>query len=136
MEMVGTEAWVVEQSDQRSIRQVRTVAEFGAVVRAARQLRRWTQADLARHAGVSRRWIVALESGQAGRAELGRGLATLSALGMGLTVSLPVDAPVSRDDHPGESPRGEPFPQEPSMDLDDHLATFVTADTTFGGRPV
>lgn len=43
---------------------VGTLMEVGLVVREARRIRQWTQAELAQRAHVSRRWIVALESGQ------------------------------------------------------------------------
>lgn len=46
-----------------------------------------TQAELAERAGVSRRWLIALERGRGQRAELGKILDTLDALGLDLTVT-------------------------------------------------
>lgn len=114
------------------------MAEFGAVVRETRRLRGWTQAELARHAGVSRRWIIALESGQVGGAEFGRVLAVLSALDIGVALS----PAVASSDAAGDSvpapatrpPRREPIAPEPSLDLDAHLASFMIDDAKPGGR--
>jgi transcriptional regulator with XRE-family HTH domain len=117
-------------------RQVHTVMELGAVVQEARRRRQWTQAELARRAQVSRRWIVALESGQAAGAELGRVLAALSALDLRMTFSLPSAAaeggaaeaatPARRAlDSPDASVDAD---QDSWTDLDTHLATFLSGD--------
>lgn len=117
-------------------RQVRTVMELGAVVQEARRRRRWTQAELARRAQVSRRWIVALESGQAAGAELGRVLAALSALDVWMTFSLP-PAPTEGDHAeaadptrraPGPPPASVDAGQDSWVDLDAHLTTFMSGD--------
>ncbi|MFV0252110.1 MAG: helix-turn-helix domain-containing protein [Beutenbergiaceae bacterium] len=63
-----------------------TAAELGAIVRAARRERTLTQAELASTAGVSIRWLVALEAGKSDRVELGKVMATLRALGLQLLV--------------------------------------------------
>lgn len=61
-----------------------TPAQLGAVVRGARTRAGLTQAQLADRAGVSRRWLIALEHGAGERAELGKILDTLDALGLAL----------------------------------------------------
>jgi transcriptional regulator with XRE-family HTH domain len=108
--------------------------ELGAVVQETRRRRRWTQAELARRAQVSRRWIVALESGQAAGAELGRVLAALSALDLPMTFRLPSDAAqdgVAEVTTPTRqaldaSELAADTDQESRADLDAHLATFIS----------
>lgn len=69
-----------------------TPEEVGAVIRAARRARGLTQRQLAERAGVGRQWLVALERGH-DRAELGKVLDVLRALGLGLvTTEHPADA--------------------------------------------
>jgi len=106
------------------VRKARTVADIGAAVRTARRGRGWTQADLAHRVGVSRQWVVALESGRATRAELGRVLTTLSELD--LTMMLP--GPGNRNEirHPPSTTTVRSDP--PDFDLNAHLASFVTFD--------
>jgi transcriptional regulator with XRE-family HTH domain len=109
---------------------------LGAVVQEVRRRRRWTQAELARRAQVSRRWIVALESGQAAGAELGRVLAALDALDLPMTFRVPSDA---AQDGAAEvttpTRRALDAPEavvdtdrESWADLDAHLATFISGD--------
>jgi transcriptional regulator with XRE-family HTH domain len=116
--------------------------ELGAVVQEARRRHRWTQAELARRAQVSRRWIVALESGQAAGAELGRVLAALAALDLPMTFRLPFDAaedgavevttPTRRAlDAPEVAVDTD---QESWADLDAHLATFISGDAPSDAR--
>ena len=50
-----------------------TPAQIGAAIRGARSRQGLTQKDLADQAGVSRRWLIMLESGNGERAELGVG---------------------------------------------------------------
>jgi HTH-type transcriptional regulator/antitoxin HipB len=69
--------------------QIRTASDVGALVRHTRRQRGMSQEELAVRAGVTRRWIGALESGKA-RAELALVLATLDALGLALIAE---DAP-------------------------------------------
>jgi transcriptional regulator with XRE-family HTH domain len=124
--------------EHERVQQVRTVMELGVVVQEARRRRQWTQAELARRAQVSRRWIVALESGQAAGAELARVLAALSALDLRLTLLLPPAA--TADGTAGTaSPAGQaPDPAEASVDadqdswvdLDAHLTTFMSDDAS------
>jgi HTH-type transcriptional regulator / antitoxin HipB len=68
---------------------VRTVGDVGAVIRVTRVGHGWTQEHLAQQAGVSRRWVVAIESGTAARAELERVLRVLVVLGVTLTCQTP-----------------------------------------------
>lgn len=63
-----------------------TPAQLGAIVRGARQAADITQAELANRAGVSRRWLIALENGDGNGAEFGKILSTLAALGLRLAV--------------------------------------------------
>jgi HTH-type transcriptional regulator/antitoxin HipB len=119
------------------MRQVRTVADIGAVVRAARRENNWTQAELGRRAGVSRQWIVALESGQASRAELVRVLAVLAVLDLPLSLPSPArtdkkaarspatGTPVRRPEAAQQSPQARPEQNQPWLDLDSHLASFA-----------
>jgi transcriptional regulator with XRE-family HTH domain len=65
---------------------LRNEIELGAAVRAARHLRKMTQAELATKARVSRSFIITLERGQGPRAEIGRVLRVLKALGFRLTL--------------------------------------------------
>ena len=60
---------------------MRTAADVGAAIRAARRADGLTQAQLAERAGVGRQWLVALERGH-DRAELGKVVAVLAALGL------------------------------------------------------
>jgi HTH-type transcriptional regulator/antitoxin HipB len=85
-----------------------TADDLGQLVRATRVRRRMTQDDLAVAAGVSRRWIVALEAGKP-RAELGLVLRVLSTLGIPLTADAP-EAPTRSDSGSSQS-----------LDLDAHL---------------
>ena len=64
-----------------------TPAQIGAAIRSARRRAGLTQQQLAERAGVSRRWLIALESGHSERAELGKVLDTLDTLGLDLTVT-------------------------------------------------
>ena len=61
-------------------RPVRTVGQFGFEVRRLREAANMTQAELAEHAGVSRRWIVRLEGGHGG-GELANLMKVVRALG-------------------------------------------------------
>lgn len=73
----------------------RDAGDLGATIRAARRERRLTQAQLAARAGVGRQWLVALEGGHE-RAELGRTMAVLGALGLTLTVREDTPPPPDR----------------------------------------
>lgn len=64
-----------------------TPAQVGATVRGARTRAGITQTELASRAGVSRRWLIALEAGNGQRAELGKVLDTLDAVGLALSAT-------------------------------------------------
>lgn len=68
-----------------------TPKEFGFLIKDSRTRRGLTQASLANQVGVSRKWIVDLESGKA-TAELGLVLRTLRALGLELDAREQSDA--------------------------------------------
>ena len=65
--------------------EVHSVRELAAVVRSLRREKGWTQAELARAAGVGREWVIHLEKGRPGL-ELGLVMATLKALGVRLRI--------------------------------------------------
>lgn len=90
---------------------IRTIRDLGAVIRAAREAQRLTQATLATNADVSRRWLIAIEQGKHPRAELDRVLRVLKALDLDIRVG-----PLKRARRP--APAGIVF------DLDAHVATF------------
>lgn len=74
---------------------VRTASDTGAAVLAARRAQGLTQAELAERAGVGRQWLVAIEKGH-DRAEIGKVLAVMSALGLHLTTRTTTTVPRSR----------------------------------------
>ncbi|GAC1611777.1 MAG: hypothetical protein NVS3B26_28020 [Mycobacteriales bacterium] len=94
--------------------QVATAADVGRLVKAARNRRAMTQADLAAAAGVSRRWLVDLEAGKP-RAELDLALTVLAVLGIGLHTDTP--------ETPRDSPAGSTASAD--VDLDEHLAALM-----------
>lgn len=59
---------------------IATPAAAGALIRAQRMEQGWTQQALANAAGVSRKFLIDFESGH-DRAELGKNMAALAALG-------------------------------------------------------
>ena len=95
--------------------QVRTPADLGAIVRAARTARGWTQQEAADAAGVSRRFVNMLEGGQHQNSEVWRVMALMNALGATLHAAIalkPVDLATERSATPAE------------FDLDAHLENF------------
>lgn len=62
-----------------------TPIELGRAVQRARTRLGLTQAEAAKKAGVSRRWLIELERGH-GNAQIGKVLAALQALGLTLEV--------------------------------------------------
>lgn len=64
---------------------VRTQTDLAAVIRATRRRAGLSQTELARVAGTTRQWISLLEGGGHARAEWGKVLATLAALGLDLS---------------------------------------------------
>lgn len=65
-------------------RPIRTSRELGLELRRARSDRGWSQAELAKRAGVSRPWLSEVEGGKP-KAESGRILAVLDALDLAIT---------------------------------------------------
>lgn len=87
---------------------LRTARDVGAMVRDRRRSAGLSQAELAARAGVSKRWLAALEAGKPG-AEMGLVLRTFAALGTDLTAddagptradSVDLDALLARFDEP------------------------------------
>ena len=72
--------------------QVRTPADLGAMARAARTVRGWSQQEAADAAGVSRRFVNMVEGGKHPNAEVWRVLALMNALGAPLHVAVPATA--------------------------------------------
>ena len=73
----------------------RNANDVAATIRAARRARGLTQAQLADRAGVGRQWLVALEKGH-DRAELGKVISVMGALGLTLTAREDTPAPANR----------------------------------------
>jgi transcriptional regulator with XRE-family HTH domain len=65
--------------------EVQSVREMAAVMKALRRQKGWSQATLAREAGVGREWIIHLEKARP-TVELGRVMGTLKALGVRLRI--------------------------------------------------
>lgn len=74
--------------------EIHSVRELAAVIRSLRQEKGWTQASLAREAGVGREWVIHLEKARPG-VELGLVMSTLKALGVCLKIE--PQAPVVAD---------------------------------------
>ena len=68
---------------------IETPAAAGAIIRARRTARGLSQQSLADRAGVSRKFLIDLEAGH-DRAELGKTLAVMSALGLSLAATDPI----------------------------------------------
>ncbi|MCP8999462.1 helix-turn-helix domain-containing protein [Pseudarthrobacter sp. RMG13] len=68
---------------------IETPAAAGAIIRARRTAKGLSQQTLANMAGVSRKFLIDLESGH-DRAELGKTLAVMSALGLSLAATDPI----------------------------------------------
>ena len=73
----------------------RSATDTAATIRAARRARGLTQAQLAARAGVGRQWLVALEKGH-DRAELGKVISVMNALGLTLTTREDTPPPAGR----------------------------------------
>jgi HTH-type transcriptional regulator/antitoxin HipB len=65
--------------------EVQSVRELAAVIRRLRREKGWSQATLAREAGVGREWIIHLEKARP-TVELGLVMGTLKALGVHLRI--------------------------------------------------
>ena len=96
---------------------MRSTRELGAALRAAREAQQLTQAAVASSAGVSRRWLIAIEGGGHPRAELDGVLRVLRALNLDLQL-LPSDPPVAAP------PATTATTATTAFNLDEHLSTF------------
>jgi y4mF family transcriptional regulator len=65
--------------------EVQSVRELAAVIRSLRREKGWSQAELAREAGVGREWVIHLEKARP-TVELGLVMGTLKALGVRLRI--------------------------------------------------
>ena len=81
--------------------QVRTIHDVASLVRGRRRDLGWSQAELARRVGRSRKWIGEVEAAK-GSVELGGVLAVLDALGVQLTDRAADETPLAA--RPGEPP--------------------------------
>ena len=83
--------------------EVQSVRELAAVIRSLRRNKRWSQATLAREAGVGREWIIHLEKARP-TVELGLVMGTLKALGVRLSIEAqaPVDSAIDLNQILGE----------------------------------
>jgi len=97
---------------------VSKASDLGPLVRAARAARGWSQQQAGDAAGVSRRLVNLIESGEHPNAELWRVLAVLGAVGIRLDGSM--------DDWPAEHVAADAAPLVTSddFDLDAYLAQF------------
>jgi len=113
-----------------------TPAAAGSIIRARRQERGLSQQSLAEASGVSRKFLVDLEAGHE-RAELGKTMAVLHALGLSLTASDPM--PRGSDYDPARRDYAETFAQLiGSRDFEfaiKMLADYATASLK-AGRPL
>jgi HTH-type transcriptional regulator/antitoxin HipB len=73
---------------------LRTILDLAATVRGRRKELGLSQAELARRAGLSRKWIYEFEAGNP-TAELGRVLRVLEELGLSLEVARNLAAPAA-----------------------------------------
>ena len=73
---------------------VRSIRDLAAAVRGRRKDLRLSQAELARRAGVSRKWIYEFEAGKPS-AEFGLLLRVLDELGLGLELGVRADQPTA-----------------------------------------
>lgn len=99
---------------------IRTITDLGAYVRSRRNELGMDQAELAKKAGTSRKWLVEVERGKPG-AEIGLVLQTLRALGVVIDLTdgrrKPDETHRSRDISPDES-------EKETESLDDVLLPY------------
>ena len=109
---------------------IATTATLGALARAARLARNWTQQQAADAAGVSRRFVSMFESGDHRNAELWRVLALLAALDVEVTaVHGRAGTSINRDASRDQS-MSRPAP---AFDLNRYLAS-LRSETTLSLR--
>ena len=106
--------------------EIHSALDVAHVVRAARHLRRMSQADLAAAAGVSRRWLIDLEAGKP-RAELNLVLTVLATLGVPLHAGAADDGDASARSVAEPTLTTESAGTQPAggVDLDAHLRRFL-----------
>ena len=104
--------------------EIRSAADVAAVVRATRLDRQMSQMQLARAAGVSRRWLINLEAGKSG-ASLDLVLLVLSALNIPLTAGAEGTTPATAASRPaGNMAMTAAGQSSVRIDLDRHLRRF------------
>ena len=97
--------------------EIRTAADIALVVRTARTRRQLSQLQLARSAGVSRRWLINLEAGKPG-----------ASMDLVMNVLATLGVPLHAGSHDSEDTSGghglvAPAPVG-TIDLDEHLRKF------------
>lgn len=111
-------------------------ASAGAIIRTRRQERGFSQKALADKAGVSRKFLIDLEAGHE-RAELGKTLAVMAALGLSLEATDPI--PRGSDHDPARRDYAQTF-NELIASRDFEFAIKMLADYATGslraGRPL
>ncbi|WP_427017301.1 helix-turn-helix domain-containing protein [Pseudarthrobacter sp. P1] len=113
-----------------------TPAAAGAMIRARRTARGWSQQALADAAGVSRKFLIDLEAGH-DRAELGKTLAVLTALGLSLAATDPL--PRGRGHDPERRDCGATFTQliaEKDFEFAAKMLADYAAASLKAGRPL
>lgn len=103
---------------------VRSPASIGAVARGARLQHGWSQQQAADHAGVSRRFVNRLESGEHRNAELWRVLKLLEALGVKLLAATMEPSTADR------FPPDQSTTSADTFNLNRHLSDFRQTDRT------
>lgn len=74
---------------------IRTPKDLGALIRAARKSRGWSQADLATRVGTTQKWVSFVENGRPG-SPLDMVLRTLAALRVAVDARLPGETATPR----------------------------------------
>lgn len=92
---------------------IRTIRDFGTLIRSRRGELGWSQGDLAARSGVSRKWVNEIEAGKA-TAELGRILKVVETLGLRLR-----SEPIASPDATGRTPD-----DGDAVVLDEHLQRY------------
>jgi len=106
-----------------ALMRVKTTAELGALIRERRRQIGMDQKTLAAKAGVSRFWVIDIESGKP-RAEVGLVLRALHALGLSIDVDVPPPAGSTR-----ARKGGRPGAKLPGVDLAALLGSLAQPKT-------
>ena|SRR5579875_581053 len=96
---------------------VKSALDLGVLIRAARETRGWTQAELADRANVGRQWLVTVEKGRHSRAEIGMLLRVIAAVG----IELSAQSPGTRIPDRTRKPAIAALPASARVNLDDVL---------------